>query len=232
MILVEKLRAGYEGLEVLKGASLRVDRGNALALIGRNGAGKTTLLRSIMGYLRPLSGRILLDGVDVTGWQPHRVARLGAAYVPQDFIVFPQLTVEENLRLAAVGGEGWDLAREAFRLIPELEALSRRRAGQMSGGEQRMLAVARALASRPRILLLDEPLTGLMPLVIRRIVESLARLKEEGAAILIVEQNPHAVLGVVDKVALMDEGKIPWAIDAEDARKRPETLGPVLGLSG
>jgi branched-chain amino acid transport system ATP-binding protein len=152
--------------------------------------------------------------------------------VPQDFIVFPQLTVEENLRLAAVGGEGWDLAREAFRLIPELEALSRRRAGQMSGGEQRMLAVARALASRPRILLLDEPLTGLMPLVIRRIVESLARLKEEGAAILIVEQNPHAVLGVVDKVALMDEGKIPWAIDAEDARKRPETLGPVLGLSG
>ncbi len=232
MILVEELRAGYEGLEVLKGASLRVDRGNALALIGRNGAGKTTLLRSIMGYLRPLTGRILLNGVDVTGWKPHRVARLGVAYVPQDFIVFPQLTVEENLRLAAVGGEGWDLSREAFRLIPELEALRRRRAGQMSGGEQRMLAVARALASRPRILLLDEPLTGLMPPVIRRIVESLARLKEEGAAILIVEQNPHAVLEVVDKVALMDGGRIPWAVDAEDARRRPEILGPVLGLSG
>ncbi len=232
MILVEELRAGYEGLEVLKGASLRVDRGNALALIGRNGAGKTTLLRSIMGYLRPLTGRILLNGVDVTGWKPHRVARLGVAYVPQDFIVFPQLTVEENLRLAAVGGEGWDLSREAFRLIPELEALRRRRAGQMSGGEQRMLAVARALASRPRILLLDEPLTGLMPPVIRRIVESLARLKEEGATILIVEQNPHAVLEVVDKVALMDGGRIPWAVDAEDARRRPEILGPVLGLSG
>ncbi len=231
MILVEELRAGYEGLEVLKGASLRVDRGNALALIGRNGAGKTTLLRSIMGYLRPLTGRILIDGVDVTGWKPHRVARLGVAYVPQDFIVFPQLTVEENLRLAAAGGEGWDPSREAFRLIPELEALRRRRAGQMSGGEQRMLAVARALASRPRILLLDEPLTGLMPPVIRRIVNSLARLKEEGATILIVEQNPRPLLDAVDSVALMDSGRISWVVDAEEAGRRPEILGPTFGVS-
>ncbi len=231
MIVVEDLRAGYEGVEVLKDVSLRVEGGQILALLGRNGAGKTTLLRTMMGYLKPLSGRTVLLGVDVTGWDPHRVAELGVAYVPQDGAVFQRLTVEENLRLSRRGRLGAEVAAEAFRLMPELVALRSRRAGELSGGEQRILAVARALALAPRVLLLDEPTTGLMPPVARRVMALLSGLKEGGAAMLVVEQSPLVVLGVADRIALMEAGRISWIVSREEARERPELLSRALGLT-
>lgn len=229
MLELRGLRSGYGWLEVVRGVSLRVPEGEVVMVVGSNGAGKTTLLKTIVGHIRPTAGQIILDGVDISGWSPHKISALGVRYVPQDRGVFTRLTVEENLRIAESLNE--EMLREAIGLFPELRPLMPRRAGELSGGEQQILAVARALASKPRLLVMDEPATGLMPPLVRRMIEAIERLKEEGVSALIVEQNPRLILELADELALMESGEIRWIVRRERLSESQPLLRKALGLT-
>ncbi|MGA8411536.1 MAG: ABC transporter ATP-binding protein, partial [Xanthobacteraceae bacterium] len=181
-------------------------------LLGRNGAGKTTTILTIMGYLKPRPGRILFRGQDIAALPPFKVARLGFGFVPQERGIFPSLTVRENLMVFARAGGGgnggrWTLER-VFELFPNLRARERNLGFQLSGGEQQMLSIARALMLNPTLLLLDEPSEGLAPMIVQEIVEVLKSLKQEGLAILLVEQNLHTALAVADRHHVMNKGEI------------------------
>lgn len=227
--MIEGLRAGYDGSEVLKGVSLRLRRGEALLVLGRNGAGKTTLLKTIVGHLKPMGGRILLDGQDITGMLPHEIARRGVRYVPQDRGVFGRLTVEKNISLAKALSP--KVVEESLNLFPELKPLMSRQAGEISGGEQQILAVARALSSNPKLLVMDEPTTGLMPPIIRRISSAVKKLCEAGASAIIVEQNPALVQELADSIALMENGEIKWAVSVENLEESKQMLRAALGIN-
>ncbi|MEM0482252.1 MAG: ABC transporter ATP-binding protein [Nitrososphaerota archaeon] len=229
MLEISELVSGYYGLEIVRGVSLKVEKGEVLFVMGRNGAGKTTLLKTVVGHIRPMTGRILIDGLDVTGWTPHAIARLGVGYVPQDRGVFARLTVEENLRIAE--GLNGEVLRDAFKLYPELEPLRYRRGGELSGGEQQILTVARALASRPKLLVMDEPATGLAPPIIRRMVEAIKRLASQGASAIIAEQNPALVFELADRLALMESGEIKRIIERDSLAESQQLLRRALGLS-
>jgi branched-chain amino acid transport system ATP-binding protein len=188
LLQVAGLRAGYAGGTVLHGVDLTVEQGRAVALLGRNGAGKSTLLAAVMGLLRPTAGTVSLQGRDLAGRPAHQVARAGVALVPQGRRVFADLTVDQNLQVATgrrTTGQ-WTPAR-AYELLPQLAERRRHRADQLSGGEQQMLAVARALLLNPRVLLLDEPSDGLAPAVVAQVARLLADLRDQGLAILLVE---------------------------------------------
>ncbi|GBC70378.1 High-affinity branched-chain amino acid transport ATP-binding protein LivF [Candidatus Calditenuaceae archaeon HR02] len=229
MLEISRLVSGYSGIEIVRGVSLKVEKGEVLFVVGRNGVGKTTLLKTVVGHIRPVSGRIVIDGLDVTGWPPHAISRLGVGYVPQDRSIFTRLTVEENLRLAE--GLNGEILREAFRLFPELEPLRYRRGGELSGGEQQILAVARALASRPKLFVMDEPATGLAPPMVRRIVEVVKRFTGRGASAIIAEQNPALVFQLADRIALMMDGEIAGIIMRDRLAESQQLLRSVLGLS-
>lgn len=216
MLQVEGIHTYYGDSHVLHGVSLRVAAGEAVALLGRNGAGKTTLIRSIMGFTPPREGRILLEGEPIERWPAHRIARRGLALVPQGRRIFAPLTVRENLLLGA-RGDGWTLAR-VLDLFPRLRERAGQAGGTLSGGEQQMLAVGRALLTNGRVLLLDEPSEGLAPLIVREIGRILARLKEERLSILLVEQNYHLALRIADRVYVMSKGQIVY-------EGTPATLG-------
>ncbi|HEY8450631.1 MAG: ABC transporter ATP-binding protein [Micromonosporaceae bacterium] len=213
MLEVTDLRAGYGKLEVLHGISLSVAEGQVLAVIGANGAGKTTLLRALSGLIRP-TGRVLLDGRDVTGLPAERIAAAGLAHVPENRLVFPSLTVADNLALGA-----WTRRRArrdvserlayVLDLFPALAARLAQPAGTLSGGEQQMLAIGRGLMALPRVLVLDEPSLGLAPRMVGGIFAALGRLKREHRlAIVLVEQNVRAAFRTADRVAVMDRGRI------------------------
>ena len=190
LLQVAGLRAGYADGTVLHGVDLTVEQGRAVALLGRNGAGKSTLLAAVMGLLRPTAGTVSLQGRDLAGRPAHQVARAGVALVPQGRRVFADLTVDQNLQVATgrrTTGQ-WTPAR-AYELLPQLAERRRHRADQLSGGEQQMLAVARALLLNPRVLLLDEPSDGLAPAVVAQVARLLADLRDQGLAILLVEQD-------------------------------------------
>lgn len=223
------LKAGYEGSEVLKGVTLRLERGEVILILGRNGAGKTTLLKTIVGHLKPTSGQIFIDGGDATALSPREIAKMGVAYVPQERGVFTQLTVEQNLALAKSLSPG--LVEEALNLFPELEPLKSRKAGEISGGEQQILSVARALASGPRLLVMDEPATGLMPPIIRRVENTVRRLCKDGSSAIIVEQNPALIYNLADRIALMEGGVVKWVIDAEQLEEKKALLREALGIT-
>jgi branched-chain amino acid transport system ATP-binding protein len=215
MLEIADLSAGYGRLEVLHGVSLRVDTAELVAVIGANGAGKTTLLRTVSGLLRPASGRVTLDGRDVTGLPAERLAAAGLAHVPENRLVFPTLSVDDNLTLGAwTRRRGDRSAVEAQRervleLFPRLRERRQQPAGTMSGGEQQMLAVARGLMARPTAVVLDEPSVGLAPRVIGEIFTALAKLRdEERLTILLVEQNARAAFKVADRVYVMDRGNV------------------------
>jgi branched-chain amino acid transport system ATP-binding protein len=188
-----------------------VREGEVACLLGRNGAGKTTTILTIMGYLKPRPGRILFRGQDIAALPPFKVARLGFGFVPQERGIFPSLTVRENLMVFARAGGGnggrWTLER-VFELFPNLRARERNLGFQLSGGEQQMLSIARALMLNPTLLLLDEPSEGLAPMIVQEIVEVLKSLKQEGLAILLVEQNLHTALAVADRHHVMNKGEI------------------------
>jgi branched-chain amino acid transport system ATP-binding protein len=227
LLALRGVDAYYGASHVLQGVSLTLERGRVLTLLGRNGAGKTTTLKATMGIVRAARGEVRVDDVDLAGVTPHAMARAGLAYVPETRGVFPSLTVEENLTLAA-RGEGWNLAR-VYALFPRLAERRRAGGGRLSGGEQQMLAIARALLTNPRVLLLDEPTEGLAPVVVDEIERVLARLKEEGLSILLVEQNLDFALAFADDVAVLGKGQVRWegpaaAFAAEEAVKR-EWLG-------
>ena len=209
MLELENVNAYYGDSHILHGVSLAVRQGEVACLLGRNGAGKTTTILTVMGYLHPRPGRIRYDGRDIAALPPYLVARLGFGFVPQERGIFPSLTVRENLTtFARSGGRGyWTLPR-IFELFPQLHARERNLGFELSGGEQQMLSIARALMLNPRVLLLDEPSEGLAPMIVQEIVKVLARLKQEGLAILLVEQNLPTAFTVGDRHHVMNKGEI------------------------
>jgi len=223
MLEVEGIHTYYGQSHVLFDVSLRVSEGEVVFLLGRNGAGKTTTLRSIVGLTPPRRGRIRYRGEDITGLPPHRIAQRGVAYVPDDRRIFPDLTVQENLEIAsrARGSHYWTLDR-VFELFPVLREKRHHRGSALSGGEQKMLAVARALVGNPDLLLLDEPLEGLAPLLVRTLEERIRVLKRSGLTVLLAEQNVPAVLRMADRGYIIDDGRIRFEGTVEDLRHQEE----------
>ena len=213
MLALENVNAYYGDSHILHGVSFAVNAGEVVCLLGRNGAGKTTTVLTIMGYLKPRPGHIRYRDRDIAALAPYQVARLGFGFVPQDRGIFPSLTVRENLTVfARGGGQGadrrrWTLER-IFDLFPNLRARERNLGFQLSGGEQQMLSIARALLLNPPLLLLDEPSEGLAPMIVQEIIDVLKSLKREGLAILLVEQNLRAALAVADRHHVMNKGEI------------------------
>jgi len=231
---LERVNALYGDSHVLHEVSLKLGRGRLLALLGRNGAGKTTCLNAIIGFLPPRDGEVRLFGEPIGRRAPEAIARLGVGLVPQGRRIFASLTVEENLSVAARpplsgGGRNWTVA-DAFATFPRLGERRRQPAGLLSGGEQQMLAIARALVSNPRVLLLDEPSEGLAPLIVQEVGQTLLRLKAEGYSILLVEQNTALALKVADDVAILNTGRIVFDGSAGEAGARPDLLQQNLGV--
>ena len=229
MLEVEDLRVAYGQIEAVKGVSFSVDAGQVVTLIGGNGAGKTTTLRTLSGLLRPVSGRAVFEGKDITSLPAHDIVRRGVAHSPEGRRIFPRLSVRENLELGAFirrdpEGVQADLAR-VLELFPVLGERSSQAAGTLSGGEQQMLAMGRALMSRPRLLMLDEPSMGLSPIMMQRILSTVRELKAQGTTILLVEQNAQAALSLADRGYVIETGRIvlsgtgPELLANEDVRK-------------
>ena len=206
---LDRVNCYHGAAHVLRDVSLEVAAGEVLGLLGRNGAGKTTTLRTILGLLRARSGSITLDDTELTRLPPDEIPRRGIAYVPQGRRLFPDLTIAENLRVGLlVRGGAQETLEPVLDLFPVLRERLRQRAGTLSGGEQQMLATARALCARPACLLMDEPSEGLMPRLVDRLLETVAALRERGVGILLVEQKVDAVLRVADRVAVMENGRV------------------------
>jgi branched-chain amino acid transport system ATP-binding protein len=233
MLVVHDLHAGYASARVLHGASLRVDAGQVVALLGRNGMGKTTLLRAIGGLHPPnvTSGSIRLDDEELGGHASHEVARLGVSLVPQGRRVFGSLSVQENLDVAERPTDGgWDVAR-VFELFPRLAERPRQAAGTLSGGEQQMLAIGRSLMTNPRLLLMDEPSEGLSPQMRDLLADRIGRLREAGQAVLIAEQNVDLALAVADRVDVLGEsGTVSWSGASSELREDAASLQALMGV--
>ena len=212
MLALRDITAGYGQFTALWDVSLRVDRGEAVAVVGPNGAGKTTLLRVISGLIAPRSGALTFDGVELTGRPAHQIVGHGIAHVPEGRRLFPALTVADNLKmgafLPAARARFSESLERVYALFPVLADRRAQRAGSMSGGEQQMLAIGRALMSCPRIILLDEPSMGLAPVMVLRLFDLIRRVREEGYTILVVEQNVRQVLKLVDRAYLLEVGRI------------------------
>jgi branched-chain amino acid transport system ATP-binding protein len=233
LLSVQALQVAYGGIRAVKGIDLAVESGELVCLIGANGAGKTTTLRALTGLVRPAAGAIVYDGADISRMKPHEIARRGLALVPEGRGVFAQLTIEENLAMGAYArndraGVAADVER-AFTLFPRLKERRRQTAGTLSGGEQQMLAISRALMSRPKLLLLDEPSMGLAPLMVERIFEVVRGIAAEGVTMLLVEQNARLALEVSHRGYVLEGGLVAFSGEARsllgDARIREAYLG-------
>jgi branched-chain amino acid transport system ATP-binding protein len=226
----------YGNIRALQGVSLRVDAGELVALIGSNGAGKSTTLRTISGLLRPTQGTITFEGADITGAATDRIVALGISHCPEGRRIFGSLSVADNLRLGAVSRSDTAAVSADLEMVTELFPLLKERLGQaggtLSGGEQQMLAIARALMSRPRLLLLDEPSLGLAPLMVERIFATIAELKRQGRTILLVEQNVHQALDVADRAYVVETGRITLDGAADVLRHDPKVEQSYLGVGG
>ncbi|GAB7034170.1 ABC transporter ATP-binding protein [Streptomyces sp. NPDC021749] len=212
LLEVEDLRVAYGKIEAVKGISFTVETGQVVTLIGTNGAGKTTTLRTLSGLLKPSSGKITFDGKPLTGTAAHKIVALGLAHSPEGRHLFPRLTIEENLQLGAFlrkDKEGIDKdIQRVYDLFPILGERRKQASGTLSGGEQQMLAMGRALMSRPKLLMLDEPSMGLSPIMMKKIMDTIRDLREQGTTILLVEQNAQAALTLADHAHVMEIGRI------------------------
>jgi branched-chain amino acid transport system ATP-binding protein len=226
MLELKGVRAGYGEAVVLDDVSLELPKDGSLAVLGRNGVGKSTLLLTIMGYTRLHAGRIFFQGNDITTLAPHRRARLGIGWVAQEREIFPSLTLEENLTVAARPGR-WAL-KEVFSLFPRLQERRANMGNQLSGGEQQMLAIARALMTNPSLLLLDEPLEGLAPIIVEELASAMQRL--EGTALVLVEQHTELALSLTADAVVIERGQIVHRARSADLARDPEMAERVLGL--
>ena len=230
VLRIDGLSAGYGEAVVLSNVSLRLEEGRSLALLGRNGMGKTTLLNSIVGVTRRLSGQISLAGRDITRLSPDQRARAGIGWVPQERNIFKSLTVEENLTAVARPGR-WAVAR-VYELFPRLAERRRNLGNQLSGGEQQMLAIGRALVLNPRLLLLDEPLEGLAPILVQELTAALARImREEGLSAILIEQNAQKILAVTDRAAILERGAVVHESTSAALKADPKVLEEYLGVA-
>ena len=228
---VEDIHTYYGDAYVLQGLSLRLEQGQILGLLGRNGVGKSTLVNSICGFNPPRRGRIIFKGADITRISSFETVRSGMGLVPQGRRVFPTLSVEENLLVAErnVDRHGWNLAR-VYALFPRLLERRRQRAKTLSGGEQQMLAIGRGLMTNPDCLIMDEPSEGLAPMIIQGVWEAISKLKQEGLSILLVEQNAHLALKLVDYVHVMSKGQVVYSAPPHELRGNDEIKSSYLGI--
>lgn len=231
MLELDAVNAGYGRAQVLRDLSLKVEAGEILCLLGRNGAGKTTTMQAIMGLLPLMSGRVVLDGTEVSKLPPHEVPRHGIGYIPQGRRLFSGLTVAQNLEIGLrVRGSGKDVLEEVLDLFPRLRERMDQKAQTLSGGEQQMLATARALCLRPKALLLDEPTEGLQPSMIEAIRQVIVKMRAAGVAILLVEQRVDAVLSVADRVAFIENGRNGEVMPAEALRQDHSIVDRYVGV--
>ena len=230
LLQVEQLSAGYGDAVVLNDVNLSLGEGQTLALLGRNGVGKTTFMDTLAGATRQHGGRITLGGVSLHSLPSHARAAAGIGWVPQERNIFKSLTVHENLTAVARPG-AWTPQR-AYEMFPRLAERKGNLGTQLSGGEQQMLAVARALVLNPKLLLLDEPLEGLAPIIVEELLRAIARItREEGLSAVIVEQHPQAILAISHRAVVLDHGTVVHASDADTLRQDPELLDRLLGVS-
>jgi branched-chain amino acid transport system ATP-binding protein len=231
LLAIEGLRAGYGEAVVLPGMSLRLTEGHVLALLGRNGTGKTTLINSIVGVTRRFGGTITVGGRDITAMRPDQRARAGIGWVPQERNIFRSLTVEENMTAVAQPGY-WNVDR-VYEMFPRLRERRGNFGNQLSGGEQQMLAIGRALTLNPKVLLLDEPTEGLAPIIVEELLRALGAITRAGGTCsVIVEQNAQKILGLADRVVILERGAIVHDAAAADLKADPAVLERYLGVSG
>ena len=234
MLVIDAVDAGYGTSQVLFGATLSVGEGELVTLMGRNGMGKSTLIRTIVGLLPPKKGRILFRGEVINQWPSHRIARLGIGLAPEGRQIFPLLSVEENLLATArtTGNKGrphWGLS-EVYTLFPPLRTRARANAMVLSGGEQQMLSIGRALMTNPQLLILDEATEGLAPLIRKEIRDCIRRLKSSGLAILIVDKNLEEMLTLADRHFILEKGSVAWQGDSVALRETPQLVEKYLGV--
>lgn len=230
---VDGIDVFYGSSQILFGVGLAVKKGQTMALLGRNGAGKSTTLKAIAGIAPPRTGRVSVLGAEMRGRRPHVIARQGVGFVPEDRQVFPDLSVDDNLRIGAkkgpAGEDYWNLGR-IYEMFPALEPMKERLAGRLSGGEQQMLTIARTLMGNPVALLLDEPSEGLAPIIVQRIAELLRRLRDMEVTVLLAEQNMHFCLGIASDVTVIDKGQIVYRDTVEALRRNEEVKRRYLAL--
>jgi len=224
MLRIEGMNTHYGASHILQGVDLDMPPGRISAVLGRNGVGKTTMVKTIMGLVAQSGGRVHVGSTDITGWPPHLVAREGVAYVPEGRLIFPDLTVIENIQVGErQSGSAWPLGR-LLDLFPSLRERAGHKGSQLSGGEQQMLAIARALVSDPKVMLLDEPSQGLAPLVVRELARVIRLLREEGVTILLVEQNMKLAEAVADELHIMVKGRMVYRATPAVFRAEEETI--------
>ncbi len=231
MLRVEDIHTYYGNSYILQGVSLSVEKGEIVTLLGRNGMGKSTTIKTVMGLVPPRSGRILFNGADLVGLKPYRIAQAGIGFVPEDRRVFPSLTVLENLNLPVKRGlgQGWSLEK-VYEFFPRLKERSSHKGFELSGGEQQMLAIARVLRMKSRLILLDEPTEGLAPLLVKAIETILRQIKREAITTLLVEQNSRFVTQVADWHYVLCHGKIVYEGSNEDFEAQEEVKREYLGI--
>jgi len=238
LLSLDDVHAAYGESHILRGVSMNVREGEVVSLVGRNGAGKTTTLRSTVGVLQPFRGAVTFDGEDVTDLPEHARVERGIQYVPEDRQAFPDLTVEENLRMGALrsAGEGIYTIDEVYDVFPRLRERRTQSGSHLSGGEQQMLVIARALVGRTKLLLLDEPTEGLAPQIVEDVLEVIDRIKDEGVTILLVEQNVRAAMATADRHYVIDKGDVVFEGDTDaleaDREVRERHLGVGAGGEG
>lgn len=230
LLELSDVHAGYEGGNVIHGISLSIEEGTVVSLLGRNGVGKTTTLRSIVGVVTPTAGTVEFDSIDISNSAPHETYTHGISLVPEDRGIFPDLTVHENLRVPVVDAETERSIDEIYGYFPKLEELQDSKGKNLSGGEQQMLAIGRALRQNPRLLLLDEPSEGLAPQIIEDVGSAIEAIAEEGMTILIVEQNTKFALDISSHAYIMTDGQMEMDGSTDELRKDKDTLEKYLGV--
>lgn len=230
LLQADSLHTYYAKSHILHGVSLAVNEGEIVALLGRNGAGKTTTLKSLVGLVKPRAGAVRIFGRDTIGWQPYRIAASGLGYVPEGRRIFGHLSVEENLKVPIERPGPWTIAR-IWELFPSLFERRRNAGRQLSGGEQEMLAIGRALMLNPSLLLLDEPSQGLAPLIVRGVLAAIAAMRAEGISVLLVEQNVRAATEIADRVYVLDDGRMVFEGAARELSADEVRLRALAGAS-